>query len=186
MDTAMMDLVGLSCVALANQALACPPARRAMFAQANGPALLASLFTSKSLSVRFYSAKALHQLACPALSDCGFFADPACLTPSMRISSAKTITARNDNWSFESLRSSVCAQGKAFYEVVIQSSGVVQIGWARADCNFQVERGHGVGDDAQSYAFDGVRFALELLHLLKLHYFFLFFCVLFVCLKNKG
>lgn len=39
----------------------------------------------------------------------------------------------------------------------MKTSGLIQVGWASAQCNFDPEGGTGVGDDDHSYAYDGVR-----------------------------
>ncbi|KAJ3385285.1 hypothetical protein HDU92_003123 [Lobulomyces angularis] len=68
---------------------------------------------------------------------------------------------RNESWTFESIRSNLflpaSVGGKYGYEVVLKSDGIIQIGWATFDCNFDPEAGTGVGDDVYSYAYDGQR-----------------------------
>ncbi|KAJ3222395.1 hypothetical protein HK099_002339 [Clydaea vesicula] len=73
---------------------------------------------------------------------------------------------RNESWTFESIRSNLflpaSVGGKYGYEVVLKSDGIIQIGWATFDCNFDPEagmaiNGTGVGDDVYSYAYDGQR-----------------------------
>ncbi|KAJ4732688.1 E3 ubiquitin-protein ligase RKP [Rhynchospora pubera] len=56
--------------------------------------------------------------------------------------------------------SSACAdacvwRGKWMFEVVLETCGVQQLGWAKLSCSFTDHRG--VGDDEDSYAFDGKR-----------------------------
>ena len=46
-------------------------------------------------------------------------------------------------------------KGKYYYEVRLQTSGLMQIGWCTFATPFIVSRG--VGDDETSYAFDGYR-----------------------------
>ncbi|KAJ3234857.1 hypothetical protein HDU81_001071 [Chytriomyces hyalinus] len=66
---------------------------------------------------------------------------------------------RNDSWTFESVRSQVGVKGigKFAYEILIHTDGIIQIGWATAQCKFDPEGGEGVGDNSESYAFDGNR-----------------------------
>lgn len=65
----------------------------------------------------------------------------------------------NDSWSFESIRANAGASesGKYIYEAVIWTGGIIQIGWATQSCRLDPEAGSGVGDDENSYAFDGQR-----------------------------
>ncbi|KAI8610917.1 concanavalin A-like lectin/glucanase domain-containing protein [Chytriomyces sp. MP71] len=66
---------------------------------------------------------------------------------------------RNDSWTFESARSrvGVSGTGKYGFEVVLATSGIIQLGWATSDCRFDPEGGEGVGDNSHSYAYDGNR-----------------------------
>ncbi|XP_071454524.1 E3 ubiquitin-protein ligase RNF123-like [Hetaerina americana] len=58
--------------------------------------------------------------------------------------------------NFSSIRANVCLyQGKWQYEVQLGSKGVMQLGWATANCRFSQESG--VGDTADSFAYDGKR-----------------------------
>ncbi|XP_046387656.1 E3 ubiquitin-protein ligase RNF123-like isoform X2 [Ischnura elegans] len=58
--------------------------------------------------------------------------------------------------NFSSIRANVCLyQGKWQYEVQLGSKGVMQVGWATANCTFSQESG--VGDTAESFAYDGNR-----------------------------
>ena len=54
---------------------------------------------------------------------------------------------RNDSWEFESIRSNygVSHKGKYIYEIVIDTDGVIQIGWATKDAVFDPEVGNGIG-----------------------------------------
>lgn len=47
--------------------------------------------------------------------------------------------------------------GVWFYEVVLLSDGLMQIGWATREFNCNAEQGHGVGDHIHSFAYDGYR-----------------------------
>lgn len=58
--------------------------------------------------------------------------------------------------NFSSVRANACVfAGKWMYEVTLGSSGIQQLGWATHECRFTNEEG--VGDSAQSYAYDGKR-----------------------------
>ena len=52
---------------------------------------------------------------------------------------------------------SLIASGKWYYEVVLETSGCMQIGWADACYNANSDRGDGCGDGIGSWAFDGWR-----------------------------
>lgn len=43
------------------------------------------------------------------------------------------------------------------YEIIVETLGIIQIGWATTECSFDAQRGHGVGDDSFSYSIDGYR-----------------------------
>ena len=47
--------------------------------------------------------------------------------------------------------------GIYYYEVIIITSGIMQIGWATRSTDFKNHEGIGVGDDSHSIAFDGCR-----------------------------
>ncbi|KAI9142538.1 hypothetical protein BKA69DRAFT_258308 [Paraphysoderma sedebokerense] len=69
------------------------------------------------------------------------------------------LEVRNDKWTFESVRAThgVRSSGKYMYEVVLSTDGLIQIGWANTRFMFDPEGGNGVGDDFQSYSYDGYR-----------------------------
>jgi len=68
------------------------------------------------------------------------------------------LTARCDSSSFESVRGTGQAnKGSWFYEVLLLSGGVMQIGWATKDSKFLNHEGFGIGDDECSQAYDGCR-----------------------------
>ncbi|EDS43814.1 conserved hypothetical protein [Culex quinquefasciatus] len=72
--------------------------------------------------------------------------------------SSDGLEARCDAYSFESVRCTFQVnQGCWYYEVLIITPGVMQIGWATKDSNFLSHEGYGIGDDAYSIAFDGCR-----------------------------
>ncbi|RVX21461.1 E3 ubiquitin-protein ligase RKP [Vitis vinifera] len=57
---------------------------------------------------------------------------------------------------FSSARANVCVwKGKWMYEVILETSGIQQLGWATLSCPFTDHKG--VGDADDSYAFDGKR-----------------------------
>ncbi|KAE9601286.1 putative transcription factor C2H2 family [Lupinus albus] len=58
--------------------------------------------------------------------------------------------------NFSSVRANTCVwKGKWMYEVVLETSGIQQLGWATLHCPFTDDRG--VGDADDSYAYDGRR-----------------------------
>ncbi|XP_057296522.1 E3 ubiquitin-protein ligase RNF123-like [Hydractinia symbiolongicarpus] len=58
--------------------------------------------------------------------------------------------------NFSSIRANTCVcKGKWMYEVLLGSKGIMQLGWATIRCRFTNEEG--VGDTADSYAYDGHR-----------------------------
>lgn len=68
------------------------------------------------------------------------------------------LEARCDAYSFESVRCTFqVASGCWYYEVLIVTPGVMQIGWATKDSTFLSHEGYGIGDDKFSLAFDGCR-----------------------------
>lgn len=55
---------------------------------------------------------------------------------------------RNDRPHFESVRATACVKReKWYYETLLLSNGIMQIGWATSRCRFSPEEGYGVGDD---------------------------------------
>lgn len=69
-------------------------------------------------------------------------------TPSLMILPSGT-EMRNDGWAFESIRCNygipVGQGGKFAYEVSMKTDGIIQIGWATIDCEFDPEGGTGIG-----------------------------------------
>eukprot|EP00899_Mesostigma_viride_P000846 jgi/Mesvir1/10762/Mv13829-RA.2 len=60
--------------------------------------------------------------------------------------------------NFSSARANVCVmEGRWMYEVILGSSGILQIGWVTIHCPYTHEEG--VGDAPDSYAYDGKRVA---------------------------
>ena len=54
---------------------------------------------------------------------------------------------RNDSWEFESIRSNygIKHKGKYIYEIVLDTDGIIQIGWATKDAIFDPKAGNGIG-----------------------------------------
>ena len=48
-------------------------------------------------------------------------------------------------------------RGKWYYEVLLNTNGVSQIGWADGAFKGNASKGEGVGDDIHSWAYDGNR-----------------------------
>ncbi|KAH1010252.1 RING finger and SPRY domain-containing protein 1 [Dendroctonus ponderosae] len=68
------------------------------------------------------------------------------------------LEARCDAYSFESVRCTAQADsGIWYYEVLIITPGVMQIGWATKNSNFLNHEGYGIGDDRFSLSYDGCR-----------------------------
>lgn len=68
------------------------------------------------------------------------------------------LTARNDSSRFESVRCTYAiTSGVYYYEVVVVTAGVMQIGLATKESKFLNYDGFGVGDDDNSCAYDGCR-----------------------------
>lgn len=71
---------------------------------------------------------------------------------------ANGLEARCDASSFESVRSTLQVEsGVWYYEVVIITPGVMQIGFATKHSKFLNYEGYGIGDDEYSLAYDGCR-----------------------------
>ncbi|KAI9485657.1 MAG: hypothetical protein EXX96DRAFT_613523 [Benjaminiella poitrasii] len=66
---------------------------------------------------------------------------------------------RNDTIFLESVRTntSIARHGRWYYEVLLLTNGTMQIGWGGSDCLLSPERGYGVGDDRNGFAFDTYR-----------------------------
>ncbi|KAI4493323.1 hypothetical protein M0802_009491 [Mischocyttarus mexicanus] len=68
------------------------------------------------------------------------------------------LEARCDAYSFESVRCTYQVDsGIWYYETLIITTGVMQIGWATKDSTFLNHEGYGIGDDEFSLACDGCR-----------------------------
>lgn len=78
-------------------------------------------------------------------------------TESLKLSS-NGLSVRCDSTTFECIRSTYpVTEGVFFYEAIVLTSGIMQIGWATKATSFRNHEGHGVGDDSDSIAFDGCR-----------------------------
>ncbi|XP_054165300.1 RING finger and SPRY domain-containing protein 1-like [Oppia nitens] len=72
--------------------------------------------------------------------------------------SANGLMARCDASSFESVRCTYqIMDGVFYYEAIVITAGVMQIGWATKDSKFLNHEGYGIGDDEYSIAYDGCR-----------------------------
>ncbi|KAI8972488.1 hypothetical protein BDB01DRAFT_839341 [Pilobolus umbonatus] len=81
-------------------------------------------------------------------------------TPNMKLGS-NGLEIRNDGPNLESIRATANVRsGKWYYEVMLITSGVMQIGWAASRTKFSPENGEGVGDDDFGCAFDPYRTAI--------------------------
>ncbi|CAF0893249.1 unnamed protein product [Adineta ricciae] len=68
------------------------------------------------------------------------------------------LEARSDTVSFESVRCTYHVNSSVwYYEVLIITDGVMQIGWATKQSRFMNHEGYGIGDDHYSIAYDGCR-----------------------------
>ncbi|KAF7728688.1 hypothetical protein EC973_005725 [Apophysomyces ossiformis] len=74
---------------------------------------------------------------------------------------------RNDSWTFETVKGTHATPAsdtwdgkdshKYAFEVVLASDGLMQVGWVNDDFEIDPEGGTGVGDDDESYGYDGYR-----------------------------
>ncbi|XP_026316220.1 RING finger and SPRY domain-containing protein 1-like [Hyposmocoma kahamanoa] len=72
--------------------------------------------------------------------------------------SCNGLEARCDSYSFESVRCTFQVDdGCWYYESVIITPGVMQIGWATKNSHFLNHEGFGIGDDLFSLSYDGCR-----------------------------
>ncbi|KAJ3218492.1 hypothetical protein HDU67_005294 [Dinochytrium kinnereticum] len=127
------------------------------------PVIADILSKSHEPSIHFYS-----QLICDRVADFSMsypceslehsHLDRGSMTPYISISH-DGFEIRNDSWTFESVRAirSASLHGKYCFEVELRSSSIVQVGWVNSDWKFDPEGGEGVGDDNNSYAYDGFR-----------------------------
>ncbi|XP_076244487.1 RING finger and SPRY domain-containing protein 1 [Calliopsis andreniformis] len=68
------------------------------------------------------------------------------------------LEARCDAYSFESVRCTFQVDsGIWYYETLIITTGVMQIGWATKNSTFLNHEGYGIGDDEFSLSYDGCR-----------------------------
>ncbi|CAI0554663.1 unnamed protein product [Linum tenue] len=103
-----------------------------------------SNFNSEREGISFENGCGSHVVGLEELSICG---DIRIIKPPLLIESLAM---------FSSIRANVRVwKGKWMYEVVLETSGVQQLGWATRSCPFTDHKG--VGDADDSYAFDGKR-----------------------------
>ncbi|KAG2229603.1 concanavalin A-like lectin/glucanase domain-containing protein [Thamnidium elegans] len=75
--------------------------------------------------------------------------------------SENCLEIRNDTFYLESARATASVDsGVWYYEVLLLTNGVIQIGWGTKKCVFLQEEGCGVGDDPNGFAFDTYRSAI--------------------------
>lgn len=69
------------------------------------------------------------------------------------------LEARNDSWTFETVRAThgTKGMGRYVFEVVLATDGLMQVGWVNDAFEVDPEAGRGVGDDSHSYGYDGRR-----------------------------
>ncbi|KAI8979852.1 concanavalin A-like lectin/glucanase domain-containing protein [Mycotypha africana] len=94
------------------------------------------------------------------ISQLGVIMNPFDATPYMKVG-MHGLTLRNDRPQFESVRATACVKdGKWYYETLVLTNGIMQIGWATNRCRFSPDDGYGVGDDRNGFAFDTYRTAI--------------------------
>ncbi|KAI9291458.1 SPRY-domain-containing protein [Neoconidiobolus thromboides FSU 785] len=65
---------------------------------------------------------------------------------------------RNDRIGFATTLGTTCiTDGKWYFEVLLLSGGIMQVGWATQAAKFKPEDGVGIGDEEHSFGFDGLR-----------------------------
>ncbi|KAG2195251.1 hypothetical protein INT47_007980 [Mucor saturninus] len=101
------------------------------------------------------------KITCPwDLSNLNVIMNPFDSTPHLKIG-GNGLELRNDRPHFESVRATACVKReKWYYETLLLSNGIMQIGWATSRCRFSPEEGYGVGDDCNGFAFDTYRTAV--------------------------
>ena len=84
-------------------------------------------------------------------------------TPNLLMAS-NGLVVQNHEWTFDSARATVGvkAQGRFAFEIeiyTVSENAVIQVGWMNSKARFEPDggAGAGVGDDENSYAFDGTR-----------------------------
>ena len=139
-----------------------PGESRGAFAALVGSGLWALIYAIPSVHVGFHAVSTLALLACSPDEQgarVSVRVDPVAATPWLSISPSG-LAACNTMGLFESGRASGCSRadgGLYYYEALIQSDGLLQLGWVTDQCEFKPTLGLGVGDDAQSVAYDGCR-----------------------------
>ncbi|GAN01636.1 hypothetical protein MAM1_0010c01070 [Mucor ambiguus] len=78
--------------------------------------------------------------------------------------SVDQLEVRNDTFFFESVRATTGIPtnvgGKWYYEVILFTNGIMQIGWGTKQCLLSSQDGSGIGDDVHGFAFDTHRCAV--------------------------
>eukprot|EP00911_Craspedida_sp_UC1_P002793 UC1_evm1s2044 len=115
-------------------------------------------FTTWSLDNVFPCPNRQYAVEHTDLSAVNVMLDPRDATPHLKLS-PDGLEIRNDALSFESVRATCCASGGGqwYYEVMLLTGGIMQVGWASAACVYQSEDGFGIGDDTHSLSYDGCR-----------------------------
>jgi len=68
------------------------------------------------------------------------------------------LVANNSGNNFDSVKANVkLRSGKWYYEARLDSYGTVQVGWCTGEFQPDISQGNGVGDDQNSWAYDGSR-----------------------------
>ncbi|KAF1797965.1 concanavalin A-like lectin/glucanase domain-containing protein [Mucor lusitanicus] len=74
------------------------------------------------------------------------------------------LEVRNDTFFFESVRATTGVPthtgGRWYYEVLLLTDGIMQIGWGTKKCLLSSQDGSGIGDDVHGFAFDTHRCAV--------------------------
>ena len=66
-----------------------------------------------------------------------------------------SLELRNDAFSLESARGNTSVKsGVWYYEVLLLTDGVIQVGWGTSKCLFLPQEGCGVGDDPVTFNFE--------------------------------
>ena len=104
-----------------------------------GSAVWATIYACPSPKVVFHAVAALTRLSCPLdmLNLKTTRAEIDVEKSTLRLSTTPDrLGARNDSWGFESARANKAAAGGGlfYYEAVVMSKGIVQIGWASSSC----------------------------------------------------
>jgi len=116
-------------------------------------------------SIIMKSSQSLHQDECGSMSGAHLTHTSS---PQSMILSTNKMSISNQNWFFESVKANQFVSTSLYeetdekvdgwyFEVVIHTKGIMQIGWANEECHFNARKGIGVGDTSNSCGFDGTR-----------------------------